>query len=201
MSPDPKFHLAIGRLAGWALHHPEALAILPQTRHERLLLHVEDEAFDNSHSWTVEHDHVAKQYTVRKCTFRRDLLAGRLEHLTVYLPKLAPQPPIEVRDAVLDRLTWERLLEEGRGLRMAPLFPGGSLGLDGVTYTLETFSGMSSCKLHWWCDQPREWAALHEWAGRVRKQLDSAVAESTPVLNGMGGLPIDFPAGVLDSPP
>ena len=53
----------------------------------------------------------------------------------------------------------ERVASALRALSL-PAMPSGVIGLDGVSYELEVFSGMNRALFHWWERLPEEWASL-----------------------------------------
>jgi hypothetical protein len=46
-----------------------------------------------------------------------------------------------------------------------------TIGLDGVSFGLETDGVLGSVRLRWWYRGPREWRDLVEWAGEMRAFL------------------------------
>ena len=169
----------------WEKLSQNAFVLLKETpvfeRSSRVLRFGISPAFSNPRVWEIYWDYPNQLYFAHQSTWEMEkdwaytepLLNDKISRLRYRLGKLEePQPTISRNQFSLEKEKIEALLLcfSTLSIPLSPRQPD-SMGLDGVTYTLELDTSMWKTKLTWWFDQPVEWQALHRLARELLEFL------------------------------
>jgi hypothetical protein len=171
---------AFRRAAHAALSAPEKQAPAMPSGWRRVLLLHEEPAFDNHVARAVYTSADDRQVHVRRVTYDEAATCKQVENRVVFLPNQIPPIRLVVADAPAPLDRWTPISLGLKQIRISPAAPDSrTVGLDGVTYSLETGDFMGSIQIEWWCDGPPEWLELVEWARQYSDWVDD-ILESAP---------------------
>ena len=87
-------------------------------------------------------------------------------------------------ERILEPAECQALMAELKRIRI-PVFAGGAMGLDGVSYKLQIESGFTRLALRWWMRLPREWEDIAPLLAMLSSLADRREGRSPPEQRGV----------------
>ena len=150
------------------LESPESYPSLTERPFARTLLRIwRYPSFEPYSSWALIQ--ASSQMFLRRVTW------GKSDVLAITPVTFGSEAPIEAP-------AYEGLLLRLREIQLPPFITVSRLGLDGISYGIETSAFGLSARLSWWETPPPQWAALETWHAEAVEKFDGLLPASTPSI-------------------